>query len=175
MPLIIFISAIYAEEFYQLKAFESGGIDLITKPLASEILRGKVRNFLKIYDYKQRISAQNEALAQINRQLQDEIIERKQADAALQMSERRLRKISENFPNSDLSLIDKDLRVVYTGGQEFTKQNLAPDVFLGMSVEGVFSAYGDTALSTITVQDRNTLLWTIYKRIAPCWLIYWPP
>ncbi|OQX96427.1 hypothetical protein B6I21_01080 [candidate division KSB1 bacterium 4572_119] len=49
---VIFISAIYSEDYYKIKGVESGAIDFITKPIVKEILLGKVKIFLDLYDQK---------------------------------------------------------------------------------------------------------------------------
>ena len=49
-----------------------------------------------------------------------------------------LRTIAENYPNSYLSIIEKDLTVGFTSGQEFKKQNLDRDQFTGLTLEQVF-------------------------------------
>jgi signal transduction histidine kinase/DNA-binding response OmpR family regulator len=49
---VIFVSAIYSDDFYRIKGIESGGIDFLTKPIIPEILVGKVRLFLSIDQHK---------------------------------------------------------------------------------------------------------------------------
>ncbi|MFQ5676753.1 MAG: ATP-binding protein, partial [bacterium] len=46
---VIFISAIYNENYYIMKAVETGAVDFITKPIIPEVLRGKLRVFMKLY------------------------------------------------------------------------------------------------------------------------------
>ncbi len=46
---VIFVSAIYSDEFYQVKGIESGAVDFMVKPLNVKILRGKVSVFLDLY------------------------------------------------------------------------------------------------------------------------------
>jgi len=60
------------------------------------------------------------------------------AAQSLRESEALLRTIAENYPNSYLSIIEKDLTVGFTSGQEFKKQHLNPDEFVGMTLEQVF-------------------------------------
>ena len=56
----------------------------------------------------------------------------------LRENEALLRKIAENYPNSYLSIVEEDLTVGFTSGQEFKKQNLDPDQFIGLTLEQVF-------------------------------------
>lgn len=52
---VIFLSAIYKEEFYVIKGIETGAVDFISKPIAPEILKGKVRVFLNLYNQKKHV------------------------------------------------------------------------------------------------------------------------
>ena len=70
-----------------------------------------------------------------------DITERKQAEEKLHESESLLLKIAENYPNSYISIIEKDLTVGFSSGQEFTKQNLDPSQFVGLTLEQVFGEY----------------------------------
>ena len=48
MP-VIFISAIYSDDYYKIKGIQSGAVDFMAKPLVSEFLIGKVNVFLNLY------------------------------------------------------------------------------------------------------------------------------
>jgi PAS domain S-box-containing protein len=67
-----------------------------------------------------------------------DITERKQAEEKLRASESLLREIAANYPNSYVSIIEKDLTIGFTSGQEFKKQGLDPEQFVGLSLEQVF-------------------------------------
>jgi PAS domain S-box-containing protein len=71
-----------------------------------------------------------------------DITERKQAEDALRENEKLLRQIAANYPNSYLSIIEKDFTAGFTSGQEFQKQNLDPEQFIGLTLEQIF---GDKA------------------------------
>ncbi len=49
---IIFLSAIYSDDFHIFKGYDSGAVDFITKPFFPEILEGKIRFFTEIYFQK---------------------------------------------------------------------------------------------------------------------------
>ena len=70
--------------------------------------------------------------------IQEDITERKQTQEALLENEKLLRKIAENYPNSFLSIIEKDYTVGFTSGQEFIKQNIDPEQYVGLKLEEVF-------------------------------------
>ena len=61
---VIFVSAIYSEDYYKIKGVESGAIDFITKPIVKEILLGKVKIFLDLYDQKIKLVESNQKLEQ---------------------------------------------------------------------------------------------------------------
>lgn len=49
MP-IIFVSAIYSDEYHHRKGYDSGAVDFISKPFIPEILLSKVRVFIDLYE-----------------------------------------------------------------------------------------------------------------------------
>jgi PAS domain S-box-containing protein len=71
-----------------------------------------------------------------------ELILRKQSEEKLRENEKLLRKIAENYPNSFLSIINEDFSIGFSAGQEFSKQNLDANEFVGLKLEEIF---GDKA------------------------------
>jgi len=65
------------------------------------------------------------------------------AKEELRENEKLLRKMAENYPNSYISIIEKDLTVSFSSGLEYKKQNINPDKFVGLTLEEVFSDYTD--------------------------------
>jgi DNA-binding response OmpR family regulator len=65
---VIFISAVYSSDSFQVKGVESGAIDFIEKPIIPALLRGKVRLFLELYQYRQQQlnNATSEVVAQVS-------------------------------------------------------------------------------------------------------------
>lgn len=59
---IIFVTAINKEESYVFKGYELGGVDYIYKPIRSEILKSKVKVFLKLQNQKRIIVQKAEDL-----------------------------------------------------------------------------------------------------------------
>ncbi len=58
-------------------------------------------------------------------------------------NEHLLKKIAENYPNSFISIIEKDLTVGYSSGQEFTRFNLNPQDFIGLTLEQSLGDYAE--------------------------------
>jgi signal transduction histidine kinase/DNA-binding response OmpR family regulator len=68
------------------------------------------------------------------------VVERMQAEQALRQNEGLLRTIAANYP-AYLSIVEKgekDLVVGFTSGKQFEREGLAPDDFVGLTVEEVF-------------------------------------
>ncbi|MEO5370778.1 MAG: response regulator [Magnetococcus sp. DMHC-1] len=83
---IIFITAYYSDELYQVKGYESGAVDYITKPINDRILLSKVKIFLELHDHRRTLAIQAKILDARNQELQKEILIRKQAESFLKES-----------------------------------------------------------------------------------------
>lgn len=76
---IIFVSAIYQDEFHVKKGISSGAVDFISKPIVPEILKGKVKVFMELYQQKQQLAMLLQEKETINDQLQQAIEKAEQA------------------------------------------------------------------------------------------------
>ena len=47
---IVFLSAVYSDEFHVFKGYESGGVDFVTKPFNPQLLLNKIRFFIRLKD-----------------------------------------------------------------------------------------------------------------------------
>jgi PAS domain S-box-containing protein len=65
-------------------------------------------------------------------------VERKRAEEALRVNERLLRDVADNYPNSYVSIIEKDLTIGFASGQQFKKQGLDPAQYIGLHLDQVF-------------------------------------
>ena len=81
---VIFISAIYSDDYYKIKGIESGAVDFIAKPIVPEILIGKVRVFLDLYIQK--------------KELEDEINLRNRIEKELMKSEKKYHSLFDGVP-----------------------------------------------------------------------------
>jgi len=82
---VIFVSAIYREDFHVVKGLESGAVDFITKPINPDILKGKIRVFLDLYEQK--------------RLLESEITERERIQNSLVQSNSLLNSLLQSIPD----------------------------------------------------------------------------
>ncbi|GAB3317516.1 PAS domain S-box protein [Haloplanus salinarum] len=67
-----------------------------------------------------------------------EALSRIERERTLRESRRRYRTLVEDFPDGAVFLFDEDLEVVLAGGAELDALGLAPETFVGRTVEGVF-------------------------------------
>ncbi len=68
---IIFVSAVYSRDYYNIKGVEAGGVDFITKPLITNILTGKVRIFLDMYNHKVELENEIELRKKTQKELEE--------------------------------------------------------------------------------------------------------
>lgn len=79
----------------------------------------------------------------------DEITDRKKADDEIKENEKFLKAVTDNFPRTYLSVIDKSMTVIFSGGEEFKIQNLDPQLFNNKTVQEVFAPFGNEVLETV--------------------------
>ena len=130
---IIFISALN-EIKDQVLGFEMGGVDFITKPFEKKIVLRRIKTQVALADARQQIKQERDLLEIKVQQRTKELVEQ----------EKLLRIMAENYPHSYVSIVEKDLTIGVTGGQEFRKQNLDPGSFVGLKLEDVFGRHTNT-------------------------------
>jgi two-component system sensor histidine kinase/response regulator len=108
---VIFVSAIYSDEYHHRKGYEAGAVDFMSKPFVPEILLSKVKVFVDLF--RQR------------RALEEEVQRRRQAEEALQEANLALSKLNAD-KDKFLSIISHDLRgpfnIVLGNAQLLTKK-----------------------------------------------------
>ena len=57
---VIFVSAIYSDEYHHRKGYEAGAVDFLSKPFVPEILLSKVQVFLDLYHQRVKLEEKNE-------------------------------------------------------------------------------------------------------------------
>lgn len=66
---VIFVSAIYSDEYHHRKGYEAGAVDFMSKPFTPEILLSKVKVFLDLYHQRVKLQEQNTDLQELSYQL----------------------------------------------------------------------------------------------------------
>ena len=144
-----------------LEAIRDGQVDASagSEQLAEtqQSLARQTEELVEYRDHLQELVEKRTAeLTQVNKNLVLEIEERKRAEESLKNSEKLLRTIAENYPNSYLSIVERDFTVGFTSGGEFTKQGLDPNAFVGLTIDEVLGEYGADALATVKEQYQKT-------------------
>jgi CheY-like chemotaxis protein len=67
---IIFVSAVYSDEYHHRKAYDTGAVDFLTKPLVREIFQSKVKVFFDLYQQRLELQQANVALSKRALQLE---------------------------------------------------------------------------------------------------------
>lgn len=70
--------------------------------------------------------------------IRSDISNRRKIEGELKESEELLRKIAENYPNSFISIIEKDFTVSFASGRSFKILNIEPESFIGLTLEQIF-------------------------------------
>jgi len=113
IPVLFLSAATEIEE--RVNGFSLGAVDFITKPFQREELLARVRTHLELSRLQSRLGVlveqRTEELNAANTLLQHELSERKQAEVALQESERRLSNIFDFLPDPTLA-IDVEGKVI---------------------------------------------------------------
>ncbi|MBU2512235.1 diguanylate cyclase [bacterium] len=107
---VIFVSAVSKEKEFVLQGYESGAVDYLIKPFDQFQLTSKVNIFCQLHEQKKLLEGKNSELAQVNKQLQNEISERKTIEKKLKDSETKYRKLFEK--SNDALLITDKTRVL---------------------------------------------------------------
>lgn len=111
---VIFLTALTETE-NKVKGFQLGAVDYITKPLQREEVLARVFTHLRLHAMTERleqtVQARTAELQQTNQRLQEEIVERERAEAALRESEAKYRHLVE-YANDGI-LIVQDGRIAY--------------------------------------------------------------
>jgi DNA-binding NtrC family response regulator len=82
---VILMSAL-SDPDSKVKGFAAGSVDFVSKPLHREEVLARIHNQLTIVRQQQQLQARNQQLESLNRDLQDQIDRRQQAEAALTRS-----------------------------------------------------------------------------------------
>ena len=81
---IIFVTAINRDDIHVEKGYSLGAVDYLLKPFAPEILKSKVAVFVELFKKTELLKQQTALKDAANKKLEAEIVQRQQAEEALQ-------------------------------------------------------------------------------------------
>ena len=112
---VLFISAL-VDMADKVKGFELGGLDYVTKPFNTKELLARVKTHLHLYELSQKLEQMvNERTAELveaNSELQQENIERKLAEEALQQQAQKLRENNDELTRFNRAAVGRELRMI---------------------------------------------------------------
>ncbi len=123
---IVFLSAVFSDEFHVFKGYKSGAVDFITKPFNPEILLFKVNTFLELAKQRAEIYARNEELS-------NSLSAINYLNNALQTKQAQLNALNEELANHNETL---EMRVnersveLYVSNRELRQANKELDLFI---------------------------------------------
>ncbi len=123
---IIFLTAIDKSEERVVTGYEMGAVDYLFKPVIPEILQSKVEVFVDIFRKTEEIKRQATQLAVANQQMAEQIIQRKQAESALQKAHDEL-EIRVRERTAELTKANQELRTEITSRQQAESERRASE------------------------------------------------
>src|SRR5689334_1732199 len=87
---IIFITANNFGDENVFKGYSTGAVDYIYKPINPDLLRAKVSVFIDLYKKNHQLIAQEQRLVAINKNLENEVLERKMSEEKIKDLNRQL-------------------------------------------------------------------------------------
>jgi PAS domain S-box-containing protein len=130
---LIFLTAHYRDSEHAVLGYDVGAVDYLTKPVHPAVLRSKVSVFIDLF-------RKTRALAEINRSLEAEVIERKTAES-------HLRVVIEAAPSAML---------VFTRTGEIVLVNSGAEQLFGLSREELLLRRIEDLVSVEVLPERDT-------------------
>jgi two-component system NtrC family sensor kinase len=142
----IVLVSVLEDEGAKVRGFREGAVDYITKPFQPEEVLARVDTHVRIRDLTERlelkVSERTQELLEANERLQQEIVERRQAEETLRESEERLRRqhstLRSIIDSAEAPIFSLDRQYRYTsfnqGHAAVMRAHFGADIELGHSL-----------------------------------------
>jgi len=104
---VILITAIFYDDQYYKKAISAGAVDFILKPVQEEVLSGKVKVFVKLYEQKKK-------LQNVNKELENTLEEKRKFEIELERKNNFLNSIIYSLPFPILVIDSSTKETIYS-------------------------------------------------------------
>jgi len=149
---VIFVSAIYSEDYYKIKGVETGAVDFITKPISPALLLGKVKIIIDMQKQKD--------------ELQREIDQRRKVEQELESNREHVKLINRILRHditNNLSVIKSALSLYNKTDNRDMLGNIENMVFKSVNLISRMRE-----LETLLSQDYNLKPFELSKVIGSC-------
>ncbi len=136
---VIFVSAIFSDEYHHRKGYEAGAVDFLSKPFTPEILLSKIKIFVELYQQRRALQQANVILSKRAIQLKTSSQVGQQVTSILELDElfkAVVKSIQSQFGYYFVGiwlLNDRDDKVVLRAGIDCEGQMPSPDFSIALS------------------------------------------
>ena len=136
---VIFVSAIFSDEYHHRKGYEAGAVDFMSKPFTPEILLSKIKIFMELYQQRRALQQANVVLSKRAIQLKTSSQVSQQVTSILELDELLkavVKSIQSQFGHYFVGiwlLNDRNDKVVLRAGADCQGQMPSPDFSIALS------------------------------------------
>ncbi len=150
---VIFISAIESDTVHHLRAYETGAVDFLSKPVSPRILLSKVRVFLELFLQRRQLEAANNALHKQTERLETTATVSHRIASILD---------PDQLPLEFLSLIEDRFGYSYSGIWMPGDASPAPAIVLRASNYGIHQPVLEPG-STIPIKTTKSIIAHVFR------------
>ncbi len=122
---IIFVSAIYSDEYHHRKGYDAGAVDFLSKPFVPEILLSKIKVFLSLYEQRMQLANWSRMLEQTVEQRTNELAQANARLARLDRAKSDFIQIAAHELRTPLTVIKGYINMLQGSSQDSAQvQNL---------------------------------------------------
>ncbi len=119
---VIFLSAVYSENYYRIQGVQAGCVDFISKPIIEELLIGKVNTYLTLYRQKLKLQKTVEELRKSEEQIKASLREKEVLLKEIHHQvKNNLQVVSSLLYLQSKRIQDDTVRALFTESQERVK------------------------------------------------------